>query len=212
MIAHESIIDELVGSTALSVFGRLPIGDPFAERNARRPADQRAGVQRHGRSARAGARPTAASCWSAADAAESPAHPDAYYVEPALVRMPAQTEVVRRETFAPILYVMSYSRPVGGDRASQRRPPGPVLEHLHPRPARSGALPRRRRLRLRHRQRQHRHLRRRDRRSIRRREVHRRRPRVRLRRVARLHAPGDEQHQLLRRAAAGAGREVRVSA
>lgn len=36
-------------------------------------------------------------------------HPDAYYVEPAIVRMPAQTEVVKDETFAPILYVMTYS-------------------------------------------------------------------------------------------------------
>ena len=34
--------------------------------------------------------------------------PDAYYVEPAIVRMPAQTELVRRETFAPLLYVMTY--------------------------------------------------------------------------------------------------------
>jgi aldehyde dehydrogenase (NAD+) len=34
--------------------------------------------------------------------------PDAYYVEPAIVRMPAQTDLVRRETFAPILYVMTY--------------------------------------------------------------------------------------------------------
>jgi aldehyde dehydrogenase (NAD+) len=32
----------------------------------------------------------------------------AYYVRPALVRMPGQSEVVRRETFAPILYVLSY--------------------------------------------------------------------------------------------------------
>lgn len=31
-----------------------------------------------------------------------------YYVRPALVEMPSQTEVVRRETFAPILYVMRY--------------------------------------------------------------------------------------------------------
>ena len=31
-----------------------------------------------------------------------------YYVEPALVEMPSQTEVVRRETFAPILYVLKY--------------------------------------------------------------------------------------------------------
>lgn len=33
---------------------------------------------------------------------------EAYYVEPAVVRMPAQTEVVREETFAPILYVITY--------------------------------------------------------------------------------------------------------
>src|SRR5205823_588842 len=34
--------------------------------------------------------------------------PAAYYVRPALVEMPGQTELVRRETFAPILYVMRY--------------------------------------------------------------------------------------------------------
>uniref|UniRef100_UPI0029317492 aldehyde dehydrogenase family protein n=1 Tax=Clavibacter michiganensis TaxID=28447 RepID=UPI0029317492 len=31
-----------------------------------------------------------------------------YYVRPALVEMPAQTDVVKRETFAPILYVLRY--------------------------------------------------------------------------------------------------------
>ena len=31
-----------------------------------------------------------------------------HYVSPALVRMPAQTSVVREETFAPILYVLTY--------------------------------------------------------------------------------------------------------
>jgi aldehyde dehydrogenase (NAD+) len=34
---------------------------------------------------------------------------DAWYVAPALVRMPAQTDVVCRETFAPILYLMAYN-------------------------------------------------------------------------------------------------------
>ncbi|WP_280357278.1 L-piperidine-6-carboxylate dehydrogenase [Nocardia otitidiscaviarum] len=33
---------------------------------------------------------------------------DAFYVRPALVRMPAQTAVVREETFAPILYALPY--------------------------------------------------------------------------------------------------------
>jgi aldehyde dehydrogenase (NAD+) len=35
--------------------------------------------------------------------------PNAFYARPALVQMPAQTEVVRHETFVPILYVMQYS-------------------------------------------------------------------------------------------------------
>ncbi len=35
-------------------------------------------------------------------------YPDAYYAEPALVKMPKQTNIVRQETFAPILYVMPY--------------------------------------------------------------------------------------------------------
>ncbi|MEO6986811.1 MAG: aldehyde dehydrogenase family protein [Paralcaligenes sp.] len=35
-------------------------------------------------------------------------YPDAYYVAPALVEMPAQTKVVCHETFAPILYVLRY--------------------------------------------------------------------------------------------------------
>jgi len=34
---------------------------------------------------------------------------EAVYVRPALVEMPRQSEVVRRETFAPILYVMRYA-------------------------------------------------------------------------------------------------------
>lgn len=34
--------------------------------------------------------------------------PGAFYVRPALVEMPGQVEVVRTETFAPILYVMRY--------------------------------------------------------------------------------------------------------
>src|SRR5690625_3778049 len=36
-------------------------------------------------------------------------YPEAYYVEPAIVQMPAQTAIVQTETFAPILYVMKYS-------------------------------------------------------------------------------------------------------
>jgi aldehyde dehydrogenase (NAD+) len=37
-------------------------------------------------------------------------YPDAYYVEPALVKLRHQIDIVRHETFAPILYVMPYDR------------------------------------------------------------------------------------------------------
>ena len=33
-------------------------------------------------------------------------HPQVYYVKPALVHMPSQTEIVREETLAPILYAL----------------------------------------------------------------------------------------------------------
>jgi aldehyde dehydrogenase (NAD+) len=35
-------------------------------------------------------------------------HPDAFYVQPAVVAMPAQSTVVQEETFAPIMYVLTY--------------------------------------------------------------------------------------------------------
>jgi aldehyde dehydrogenase (NAD+) len=34
--------------------------------------------------------------------------PEAAYVAPAIVAMPSQTEIVRTETFAPVLYVLTY--------------------------------------------------------------------------------------------------------
>jgi len=106
LIAHEDLVDQLVGSLR-EVFGRLPIGDPFAGETLVGPLiNQRAyrGMVQALEQARAdggevivgGSRREVAGC------------PDAYYVEPALVRMPAQTAVVTRETFAPILYVMTY--------------------------------------------------------------------------------------------------------
>jgi aldehyde dehydrogenase (NAD+) len=106
VIAHESVVEELVGSLA-EVYARLPIGDPFAEGTLVGPlinegayhAMQTALEQASGDGGEVvvgGARREAAGA------------PSAFYVEPTLVRMPAQTEVVRRETFAPVLYVMSY--------------------------------------------------------------------------------------------------------
>ena len=57
--------------------------------------------------------------------------------------MPAQTERRAPETFAPILYVLTYRDARRGDRPAQRRPAGPVVGDLHHRPARGRAVPRR---------------------------------------------------------------------
>ncbi len=130
------------------------------------------------------------------------------YVRPALVRMPAQTPVVLRETFAPILYVVGYDDLDEAlalhNAASQGLSAGIFTRDQ----AEAERVPRHRRHR--HRQRQCRHLGRRDRRGLRRREGDRRRTRVRLGRLARLHAPLDQHDQLLRRRAARAGRAFRL--
>lgn len=38
----------------------------------------------------------------------SKSFPHGFYVAPAIVDMPAQTAIVQHETFAPLLYVLSY--------------------------------------------------------------------------------------------------------
>ena len=50
--------------------------------------------------------------------------PDAYYVTPAIVEMPGQTETVREETFAPILYAMKYRDLDGAIRIHNGVPQG----------------------------------------------------------------------------------------
>ena len=65
---------------------------------------------------------------------------DGVYVRPALVEMPAQTAVVLRETFAPILYVMSYGDLGEAIALQQRRAAGALLVDLHQRHARGRAV------------------------------------------------------------------------
>jgi len=60
----------------------------------------------------------------------------AYYVAPAVVRMPAQSDIVAAETFAPILYVLSYDELDEAIALNKRRATGTFVGHLHHRPKR----------------------------------------------------------------------------
>ena len=104
LIVHRSVADELVRRIAAAYSG-LRVGDPFDEgvlvgplisgraHEAMRKALERAELD-------GGVRVTGG------ERVDGPG--ESFYVSPALVRMPAQTEVVREETFAPILYVLTY--------------------------------------------------------------------------------------------------------
>ncbi|MDN6490900.1 MAG: aldehyde dehydrogenase family protein, partial [Yaniella sp.] len=107
LIVHESVADELVDKL-VRAYKTLTIGDPTEDGNLVGPLVNRQsydGMQ----SALAQAKDEGGEVLVGGKRVLAEQYPDAYYVEPAIVRMPAQTDVVKDETFAPILYVLTYS-------------------------------------------------------------------------------------------------------
>ena len=104
LIVHDSIMDQLLDRLA-AAYQTIPLGDPLdastlvgplvAERAVTQMQAAIQQAQQEGGTLLAGGRP----------------RPDIgpLFVEPAIMRMPGQSEIVTEETFAPILYVMSYS-------------------------------------------------------------------------------------------------------
>ena len=104
LIVHHSIRAELVAKL-VKAYASLPIGDPRSATTLVGPLVDHA------------ARDAMFAALEAARAdggvvlggrAATGAPQGGAYVEPAVVEMPAQTAVVKRETFAPILYVLGY--------------------------------------------------------------------------------------------------------
>jgi aldehyde dehydrogenase (NAD+) len=107
LIVHEDVAEPLLGRLA-DAYRSVPIGDPrehgtlvgplvTGEAFGRLEAALGEAVSDGGEIVVGGSR-VHADRW-----------PDAWYAEPTIVRMPRQTDVVRRETFAPLLYVLTYS-------------------------------------------------------------------------------------------------------
>ncbi|HWA45793.1 MAG TPA: aldehyde dehydrogenase family protein [Hypericibacter adhaerens] len=105
LILHESVHDTLLPRLT-AVYGKLPIGDPLTQGVLVGPLIDAAAfagmskaleqAKKEGGTLHGGGR------------ALADRYPNAHYVHPAIVEMPSQTEIVRHETFAPILYVMKY--------------------------------------------------------------------------------------------------------
>lgn len=107
LIVHEKIADELLDRLR-TVYARLPIGDPDAKDTLVGPLINQAGFDAM-QQAMKQAQADGGEIVCGGERRDSPHAPGAFYVEPAIVRMPAQTEIVRTETFAPLLYVLTYT-------------------------------------------------------------------------------------------------------
>ena len=106
VIAHRSVASELVDRLR-AAYETLPIGSPLADGTLVGPLIDRAAYDGYttaiGKAQADGGELVAGGSRVLADEA-----PGAFYVQPALVRMPGQSDIVQAETFAPILYVLTY--------------------------------------------------------------------------------------------------------
>jgi aldehyde dehydrogenase (NAD+) len=106
LFVHDSLYDGFLPRLR-AAYGSVPVGDPRKDGTLVGPLiDQAAfdGMQRALSDARA-----AGGHVTGGERLHVPGSAEAFYVRPALVEMPEQAEVVRRETFAPILYVLRYA-------------------------------------------------------------------------------------------------------
>jgi aldehyde dehydrogenase (NAD+) len=106
VIAHESVADELVDRIA-SAYRGLAVGDPMDDATLVGPVIGPR-TEEAMRTAIAEAEAAGGELVVGGERVEVDGHQEAVYLRPALVRMPAQADVVKRETFAPLLYVLAY--------------------------------------------------------------------------------------------------------
>jgi aldehyde dehydrogenase (NAD+) len=106
LFVHDSLYDAFLPRLK-AAYGSVPVGDPRQAGTLVGPLIDAAAYEGMQRSL-ADARSSGGQV-SGGDAVEVAGSAGAHYVRPALVEMPGQAEVVRRETFAPILYVMRYT-------------------------------------------------------------------------------------------------------
>ena len=105
LIVHKDIRVDLLARLK-SVYDRLPIGSPLEDDKLVGPLIDLDALQAM-QSALAQAK-LDGGVVHGGERVLADTYPDAAYVRPAIVEMPAQTRIVCEETFAPILYVLDY--------------------------------------------------------------------------------------------------------
>ena len=106
VIAHSSIADELV-SRITAAYATLPIGSPLDSGTLVGPLVDEAAYDGY-TGALDKARANGGDLLAGGERVLADEAQGAYYVQPAVVRMPTQSDIVQAETFAPILYVLAY--------------------------------------------------------------------------------------------------------
>jgi aldehyde dehydrogenase (NAD+) len=106
LIVHDSVYDQFVPQLK-KVYASVNVGDPREPTTLVGPLiDERSytAMQKALEEAR-----TSGATITGGEKIFNKENPEAFYVRPALVEIPTQADVVKRETFAPILYVLKYT-------------------------------------------------------------------------------------------------------
>ena len=106
VIAHRDVVDDVVERVG-AAYRKLPVGNPLVEGTLVGPLVSKAAFE--GFEAAIEQAKEAGGEVIAGGARVDVGGADAYYVEPTVIRMPQQSQVVCTETFAPILYVLDYA-------------------------------------------------------------------------------------------------------
>ncbi|MGL4230861.1 MAG: L-piperidine-6-carboxylate dehydrogenase [Casimicrobium sp.] len=105
LIVHASVYDKLVPRLK-TIYGKLRIGNPIEEGTLVGPMIDHQAFDMM-QIALSGAR-AAGGLVQGGERVREDLGKDAFYVQPAIVEMPSQADVMCHETFAPILYVVKY--------------------------------------------------------------------------------------------------------
>ena len=106
LIVHSSVRDELVDRLSRA-YATVPIGDPLADGTLVGPLIDAPAFDRV-REAVEKAEADGGQLVVGGGRVLADLAPDARYVQPAIVTMPGQTDIVRTETFGPLLFVLTY--------------------------------------------------------------------------------------------------------